>query len=271
MLYNVQVRNMLNNILVDIPFGVNSSNMPYLIKDIQGLGPTKANLATSTSAGLDGVFVQASRRDGRNLVFKLGYRPDFLANNDVQSLRRRAYEYFPPESELVFYFQDDAFETVKINGFVESHEPNIFSRDPEVVISIICEDPDFKSYKESSISGFNNISFDPSYVATANTGFVLEFSVTRPLTSVRLENLINEDIRYASSLQVGDLLKISTARGSKYAHLTRGGVTTSVLEHIEGPLDMHINPFVKSFTVHASGSGKDNPFKLRYTPKFIGI
>lgn len=271
MLYNVQIRNMLNDILVDLPFGVESNNMPYLIKEIQGLGPTKANLSSSTSAGLDGIFIQASRRDARNLVFKIGYRPDFLANNDVQSLRRRAYEYFPPEQKLVLYFQDDAVETVKIYGTVESHEPVMFSKDPEVVISIICEDPDFQSYREQSLSGFNNIAIDPSYVATADTGFVLEFSATRAITTIRIENLVNDDIRYSSPLVAGDLLKISTVRGNKYAHLTRDGVTTNVLEFIEGPMNMILNPFVKQFKVYAAGSGTNNPFLLRYTSKFIGI
>lgn len=270
MLTSIRTYDELGNYQLKLPVAELDLTVPFLVKDVQGLGPTEATVSTSTYAGLDGGILQATKTGMRNIVMKIGYRPDYQSNQTVQSLRRDLYSYFAPKSEVRLRFYSDDYTDVRIVGVVESHEPVIFSKEPEVSISILCPDPYFKALNATEIDGYINTPVYPSFVGNAEAGFKLELFVSRSISSVRLECAPNEDIVYTDPLIKDDVLTISTIRGDKYARLLRGGVTTTVLDAIQGPMSMKFSPITENFYVRAAGAS-DMTFRLTHTSAYIGV
>lgn len=109
------------------------------IKNIDGLGPGKANVNTTAIASYDGSVLDTVRLGNRNIVIT------FLMlqyENTIEQARLTTYKYFPIKKEVTLIFHTDSRD-VSIKGSVESNEPNIFSKDEETKISIVCPDPYF--------------------------------------------------------------------------------------------------------------------------------
>lgn len=112
-----------------------------LIKDIDGLGPTKAEININESITLDGGSFNSSRCTPRNIVFQLG----FVEMPTIEESRQLTYKYFPIKKRIQLVFETDTRSAV-IEGYVESNTPDIFSASTETTISIICPFPHFRSY-----------------------------------------------------------------------------------------------------------------------------
>lgn len=111
-------------------------------QDIQGLDPVKAAINTTQYADIDGAYVTGESTDSRNIVLTFGYNPDWVTNT-IEALRQTLYQYFMPRQTVRLTFTSTHLPTVQIDGIVESMDPNIFSQDPQVQVSIICPAPAF--------------------------------------------------------------------------------------------------------------------------------
>ena len=270
MLTSVRIYDELGNFQLKLPVAERDSTVPFIVKNITGLGPVTATVSTSTYAGQDGGTLQASKTGLRNIVMKIGYSPDYQSNQSIQSLRRDLYSYFAPKSEVRLRFYNDDYSDVRIVGVVESHEPSIFSKEPEVDISIICPYPFFNDIKQQEIDSYINTPVYPTFVGNAEAGLRVEVFISRSIGSISLESSPNTAIVYNGSMIANDILTISTVRGNKYARLTRDGDTQSVLDGISGSLNMVLGPLSSNFYVKAPGAS-DISYRLYYTPSFVGI
>ena len=63
------------------------------------------------------------------------------------------YSYFMPKRPIRFVFYSDDMIPVEIFGIVESVSVNPFSKDPEILVSIICPDPYFTALNPTVITG----------------------------------------------------------------------------------------------------------------------
>jgi hypothetical protein len=111
------------------------------IRDISGLEPVKAEI-TSVPSNKDGDLFQNARLGTRNIVFQFGLNPNWV-DQTMSSLRRVLYTHFTPKTWRTLRFHSDDMPTVQIGGYVESLEPNMFSQDPEIQVSVICLKPNF--------------------------------------------------------------------------------------------------------------------------------
>lgn len=125
---------------------------PIHIRNITGLEPVKADVGSRPYGDLDGEFYTGSKIGKRNIVLTLGFNPDYIEET-VSSLRGKLYAYFMPKQQVTLRFFRDDGPTVDIQGYVESNVPNIFVKDPEVQISVICPLPDFINASESVLTG----------------------------------------------------------------------------------------------------------------------
>lgn len=114
---------------------------PIQIRDISGLEPVKAEII-SVPSNQDGELFQHARVGKRNIIFKLGLNPNWV-DQTMSTLRRLLYTHFLPKASISLWFYSDDITQVGIRGYVESNEPNRFSQDPEVQISVICLKPNF--------------------------------------------------------------------------------------------------------------------------------
>jgi hypothetical protein len=223
--------------LLSLPLEDDSSG--YLVLPIDGLGPVKATLVSSSFAQQDGQQYHSSRREARNIKLSLELSPD-PATETVRILRRKLYNFFMPKSEVTLRFYDEEDGEVleaNITGRVESCDPVHFTQVPTVEISIMCFNPDFVELAPEVISGSTTSGTTPmtiDYVGTVETGIELTINVNRSLAGFTVYHALPDaSIRSMDFANVpllsGDVLKIGTVPGSKGATLTRAGVTSSVL------------------------------------------
>lgn len=140
------------------------------IRNIDGLDPVKASITTSPYGDLDGVSFGGAKVDSRNIVLTLGTNPDWNTHTHA-SLRNLVLKYFIPKARTRLVFYSDDLVPVEISGYVESVTNNMFSKDPEVQVSIICPYPYFQAQDPTVVTG--ETGFTPMtyvYNGTVETG-----------------------------------------------------------------------------------------------------
>jgi len=249
------------------------------VEDIDGLDPVKATLISSSFAQIDGEQYQSARREKRNLIFKLALKPDYSVEA-VQAIRQRLYRFFMPKARLrMKFFVAGLPEPLDIVGRVESFDAPRFTQEPTATLSILCFDPDFVLPTPVVISG-NTVSTTAetthNYEGTVETGYLFTLNVNRNLSEFTIyhrppdDSLLQLEFAAPTSLIAGDVLRISTITGNKYATLTRAGVNSSILFGIS-PQSNWVNMYEgpNKFRVYAEGAAV--PFTIEYTTKIGAI
>ena len=135
----------------------------YYVKSITGLTPPPTTINTTVSGIHDGSYYNSSRMQQRNIVITLGLR------GDVEKNRQHLYLIFPLKKECTVYYQNQN-RNLKINGFIETLEADIFVQQEDVQISIICPNPYFE--------GISTIDSD---IRKVQPLFEFPFSITEPI------------------------------------------------------------------------------------------
>ena len=233
----------------------------FLIRGgIDGLGPPKANINTTESASSDGSRINSTRALKRNIVFNLG----FLPNPTIEYTRLNSYKYFPIKRKIQIKIETDT-RIASVFGYVESNEPNIFSKEEGTIISVVCPE----SYLYSDLQGITIFStIEPEfefpfsnesvvapllemgnivletqgtivYDGDAPIGIVMTINFSGSVTGLHISNEDTQEIMEIDDTRLaaitgsgfvnGDQLIVSTVQGDKYVHLVRSGVTYNIL------------------------------------------
>lgn len=233
------------------------------ITEIEGLGPVKATINMTSLATADGSIYNSTRLEGRNIVIKAR----FTYAKTIEEARLMSYRYFPIGHKVTFVIKTDN-RLVKTEGYVESNEPVIFSKECEMQVSILCESPFYLSIDEdgTEITNFSNVvplfEFPFSnedattpllefgtiinkkestvyYDGDAETGCIIRIHAIGTVENISIYKIrtgekmvIDTDKLEAMTgdkLIYGDTIEICTLKGNKYIRLTRAGVVTNVL------------------------------------------
>jgi hypothetical protein len=248
----------------------------YTLKGIDGLDPVKAIIVTSSFATRDGVEYESARRDIRNPVLKIGFAPDWVTNTP-KSLRDNLYNWFMTKQYVELRFYEDTGLVVSIVGRVESNDSPRFTADPDATVSIVCFLPDFLGMTTETVSGTSVADSTEStidYIGTSETGFLFTLNVNRTISGFTLYQRGIDAIQYrldfAADLVAGDVVKISTEVGNKYATLTRGGVDTSILYGVSPSSPwLNLTPGANQMRLQISGAAI--PYTITYTDKYGGL
>ena len=117
-----------------------NNNNGLLITEIEGLGPVKADINMTKLATADGEIFNSARLNGRNIKIKAL----FTYANTIEEARLSSYKFFPIGKPLTFKVETDN-RIGEVTGRVESNEPDIFSDECEIAVSIVCENSFFLS------------------------------------------------------------------------------------------------------------------------------
>jgi hypothetical protein len=269
----VEVRNAAGTVLT-LPLQDISGG--YTLKNIEGLDPVKATIVTSTFANRDGVEYETARRDARNLILGVGFAPDWVSQTP-KTLRDNLYKWFMTKQMGEFRFYEDSGLVVSIVGRVESNDSPRFTSDPDSTISVICFQPDFVGMTNELISGNSTAGSTEStvnYIGTSETGFLFTLNVNRTISGFSLYQRGVDNVQYeldfSANLIAGDVVKISTVAGNKYATLTRGGVTSSILYAVSPSSPwLILSPGENKLRLQISGAAI--PYTIEYTDKYGGL
>jgi len=232
MLTRVEVRTSRGTLL-SLPMADVSDGI--VIDEIEGLGPVKATLVSSSFANEDGAQFHSSRREPRNIKFKFSLEPDYI-NMSVEDVRDRLYSFFMPESTIQLRFFKHTGFFADIEGVVESADPEIFTDEPEMNISVMCYKPDFVVPAATPITGLTTSGVElrsVQYDGTVDTGIAFELRPDRPVSAFTIyHNPPDGTLRqmdFSLPMVAGDKLSVSTVRGAKSVMHKRAGVERSVL------------------------------------------
>ncbi len=251
------------------------------IRNIDGLDPVKASVNTSPFGSVDGESYTGSSVLSRNIVLTLHPNPNW-DNWTFESLRRLLYSYFMPKRSTRLIFYSDDMIPVEISGIVESAEINMFSKDPEFIVSIICPDPYFIALNATVITG-QTIRPDGDVIVVEYNG-TIETGMNVKVTSLTAPD--PTDI----GIQIGDPLityfaVLATVDSSMYFEMSSipmrkfvqnvnigSGVITNLLSKVhvqEGSAWPTLQPGENEFSVITDQGEQD--WELRYFERFGGL
>lgn len=257
-----------------------------LIQGIDGIGPGKADINTTELATTDGGIINSARLSSRNIVFNLL----LLEAPDVETTRHRVYKCFPIKKEVGLTIKTDQ-RTVSISGIVESNEPDIFSEQESMQVSIICPDPYF--YAENALYKLNGVtqafSFPFSneslnnkvinlgeitytkgekiyYDGEIDSGVIIKIHATDHVEDIWIRNDADNTTMALDTSKIDtivgdgnndiiaeDVIYISTMKSKRYVHLVRNGVTYNILQTLpKGSKWIMLQSGVNSFSYGAS-------------------
>lgn len=221
----------------------------YEVVKIDGLNPPSANINTTAMAGGDGSTFNSASLNNRNIVIYL------YISRDVENNRQRLYRYFRNKRKCRIFFKN-ANRDVYIDGRVEDVNPAIFEQKQQVQISVICEQPYFKSVKSSvynfswTVSAFEfPFSIEESGVefGTSNSvssvdivnngenevGVEITLTATGTVLNPKIINVITGGtFALNAELQEGDKAVITTHRGNKKVTLYKDGTARNIMNTV---------------------------------------
>lgn len=262
---------LLNLTLTNVSDGI-------ILKSIDGLGPVKATLVSTSFANLDGEQYHSSRREPRDIKFLFGME-SMYGGGTVRAIRQRLYKFFMTKRSvtLTFYMEDGL--TVEIVGRVESNDPPMFTKEPEMEVVIRCFNPDFYELTMTTDTGLTTATTGPlshlvEYDGSIETGFKFTLNVDRTIDDFTIYHQPPDgslkSLDFSNPMVAGDVLVISTVPGNKYARLTHLGVTSSILRGVS-PQSKWIEWMPGENYIRVNSDVSSVPYVIEWTNKHGGL
>ena len=284
----------------------NPEESGFIIKNIDGLGPVKANINFKELATNDGAIDNSARLSSRNIVMSL----QFIESPTIEETRLKSYKYFPIKRNIKFLIETDnrICETI---GRVEANVPTIFSNAEGCQISILCSNPYFYSAGENGANQtifygtdplfefpFSNESLTEDliefgsienrtegtiyYDGDAEIGITIRIHAVGEAEGLVIYNTktreimrINDDklkSLMGSGIQAGDEITITTSRGEKGIYMLRSGVTTNILNSLEKPIKwFQLSKGDNTFAYTASAGLTNLQFRIENKVIYEGV
>lgn len=300
MIKSVTVTNHLGDSLT-IKLG-DSAETGFLIKNIDGLGPVKASINTTDIVTGDGSYFNSARVDERNIVFT------FILNDasTIEEARLLAYKMFPVKRNINLLLETD-IRNVKIEGYVESNSPDIFSKQETVQVSVICPDPFFRSTEDSLVTfdgieslfefPFSNEGEEDEivlgeieqtklrsilYKGDEDTGIVFSLHALGEVSQIAIYNVetrqaikIDTDLLMrltGQKISAGDDIIINTNKGSKSVTLIRAGENYNIFNCINRDADwLTLSQGINTFAYTAKSGTENLLMEMDYYLRYGGI
>lgn len=250
---------------------------PIQVRNIDGLDPVKAAVNTSPYGSVDGVaFTGANVTTGRNIVLTLHPNPDW-EDWTYEGLRRLLYAYFMPKLLTQLIFHSDDMPPVQISGYVEDVSINPFSKDLELLVSIICPDPYFTAVDATVVTGrVSDGIVHVQYDGNIETGVTVEVSrVSDPAPTtigVQIGDPAQTHFAVAAGVTANMYFLLNSLPGQKYVQNVNigSGVITNLLSKIQqGSTWPTLKPGENDFSVVTNGGNQD--WQLTYFERFGGL
>ena len=277
----------------------------FIVTSITGLGPGKAYVNTTEVSTDDGGLFNSARLPSRNIVLSL----IFMWKDSIEEARHRSYKYFPLKKKVKLLIETDT-RTAEIEGYVDSNEPNIFSKLQGSDISIICPNPYFYSVEDDQsevvFSGtefafefpFSNESLTENmielsitrsvaeqvvtYTGDAEIGVTITINVLAPATNITIYNTGTREVMRidtdkleaftGSALQSGDEITICTVKKRKSITLLRSGKTTNILNCLDRNPDwFSLAKGDNVFAFTAESGANDLQFRITHQVIYEGV
>ena len=171
----------------------------FVVTSVTGLGSGKANINMTEVATNDGSLFNSSRLPSRNIVISLKY----LWHDSIEDVRQLSYKYFPIKKKLTLLIETDNRQA-EIDGYTETNEPTIFSKDEGSDISIVCPNPFFYSAGKDGINTTIFYGVEPLFEFPFSNESLYECL----LEMGRIQNQTEKTIVYSGDAEIGVTIAI---------------------------------------------------------------
>lgn len=257
-------------------FPLRNSSSGVVVQNIEGLDPVKASLVSSTFAKKDGGFFQHARRETRNIVITFGLEQ--VGVMAVREIRNNLYNLLMPKTKVRIRFRMTDGFSAYIDGYVESLESPMFSKEPSLILSLLCYDPDFVSPNYVNVEGLVRSTADEdTFFNPGTTESWLQFSIPIPRTlagfTLRVKNPKSPQrfMTVTHDLVAGDIVTIGSSPGNKYLTLKRGGVSRSILYAMDPTSTWPTFSAGDNQVQIKVPAGGTFPYAIEYLPRYGGL
>lgn len=129
-----------------------------MISNITGLGAEEASIYTTDLASIDGALYNSSRLPQREI--NITVLPLTTDDGSVEQHRLEIYKFFPIKQKITLVFETET-RLAEITGYVKTNQPEIFSNQSSVSITVVCPDPYFYDIKK--YQGITSVIFTSLY------------------------------------------------------------------------------------------------------------
>lgn len=235
----------------------------FIVNSVSGLGAVNADINTTKLASTDGSIFNSARLNERNIVFDLMFMK--TPSETIEDIRQKTYRFFPVKSRIDIVVETDN-RILKTSGYVESNTPNIFSKEENTQISIICPEPYFRSASDKNVTVFygaepnfefpfsnesvtnkliifgyiqNNTVKYIEYTGDSEVGVIIKMFAKGPVKNPKIYNFkTNEFVKIDTSKIINGIMKddiiiINSIKGRKSVKLIRNGKETNIIHSLD--------------------------------------
>lgn len=218
-----------------LPLGSTSSSGPFQLKSVTGLDPPDVDVIVSQGLNSEAVR-QGMSETNREVTMLIGYNPNYAAGETISDLRSRLYPWMTPKFGLpikLSILDSNGVLLAYILCNIKRFETDIFSKDPQVLITFTCIGTYLigPNYTYPSLGSLTKPNFILTNPGDAPSGFQMILTMTGSMTRFDLYNRFNVRMRYNYSLVSGDIVTISSKPGERSASVNRSGVVTNLLPY----------------------------------------
>lgn len=265
-----------------------SFNPDYAVR-AEGLNSLSANINRTKSAGADGSKVNSKALNERNIVLYLKIRPPIEIN------RNRLYKFFNPKNEIRLFYRNKIVNAY-IDGVVENFDCDLYTNKETAIVSIICSDPYFKAVADT-VHSFTRITplFEFPFAIPAEgvpfseltrltnltvnhgdveSGVIVEFYATTAqiLNPSFYNRTTQKRITVNFDMLQDDKIIINTNRGEKSITLIRDGVSSNIINHMDGGSEwVTLEAGVNEISFDADEGGENLNVTVTTTNKYMGV
>ena len=167
-----------------------------LLYKIEGISPGEVTVNSQDYAIIDGGVFNSSRIGTRTITlhFYYGFSPM------IESARHRAYRYFPVKEQVRLDFITDE-RRLSIYGWVQENDTQIFSKQEEGAVTVICPDPYFYEMEYTTFElGEGSAEFEFPFSNESLTEPLLLFG--------NVGNKYFYDVQYNGDIEVGAIIRV---------------------------------------------------------------
>lgn len=212
-------------------------------KAIYGLDPDELIAKFYGFGGDNTAFYRVGMKT-REITMRLVLRPNWELGESYSDLRDDLYRAISRSRDSTIQILLKAGPTIVAEtfGYIRRFEVPLFNKDPELQITIECDDPFLRSYtgmeflnEDFNLSGYISV---PDQISTAPHGFEAQFTVIFPLTNFSIQDDATPNWSFSFTNTDGagfiadDVIYLNSNSGSLEVKVTRGGVTTALMDSV---------------------------------------
>ena len=239
----------------------------YTVAQVSGLTPPEGAVYTSELATKDGSFYSASRSQNREIVLQI------YPQERIETSRLALYNVFKIAKWVQLELQTGS-RHVKIEGWVQSMQGDLYENPQFLQISVLCPDPFFEDVTTTTTA----VTTAGTAVTVSNAGDEEAGAVFTLTASGSVSNPIIYNTTTGQSfgldldLASGDTVAIDTRRGSLRATKTHNGTETNVINAMaSGSTWLKLQPGNNSISFNAESGSAALSLSVAFTPIYEGL